>query len=109
MKVCIAKDGNSVTEHFGHCEGFAVFTIEDGKVVDRKDIPSPGHQPGALPALLKEEGVNAVISGGLGPKAADIFCQHGIEVYLGVTGELEEVIETFVRGELEEGANVCHH
>jgi len=109
MKLAIAADGNNVSEHFGQCEGYMLFTIEDGKVTDRHAIESPGHAPGVLPALLSDLGAEVVIAGGMGPKAVDLFCQHGIVVYVGVSGDLDDVAEQFIRGELQAGSNVCHH
>lgn len=29
MKIAVASEGKMVTEHFGHCEGFAIFEIEN--------------------------------------------------------------------------------
>ncbi|TAJ44110.1 NifB/NifX family molybdenum-iron cluster-binding protein [Methanofollis fontis] len=109
MKVGVARDGTEVSQHFGQCEGYAIFEVENGTVVGRTDIASPGHSPGVLPALLAENGATVVIAGGMGPKAVDLFCARGIEVYLGVSGSVEEAIALFLKGELVTSANVCSH
>lgn len=62
-----------------------------------------------LPALLADHGADVVIVGGMGPKAVELFCERGIEVYIGVSGSIDDVAERFIRGELEQGLNVCHH
>ena len=32
MKIAVASEKNIVTEHFGHCENFNIFDIEDNKI-----------------------------------------------------------------------------
>ncbi|MDI6718097.1 MAG: NifB/NifX family molybdenum-iron cluster-binding protein [Methanomicrobiales archaeon] len=109
MIIGIAKDGDRVSQHFGRCEGYRLYRIEDGKILEQKDILNPGHEPGVLPRLLADHGVNVVIAGGMGPKAADLFCQQGMEVFTGVSGSLDDVAHQFILGELREGRNICHH
>jgi predicted Fe-Mo cluster-binding NifX family protein len=109
MKVGIAREGPFVSPHFGHCEGYTIFSVEEGSIAQRVDIPNPGHQPGILPALLAQEGVNLVIAGGMGPKAIDLFHQHGIEVCIGIDGEIEAVIKAYLQGALRPGESTCHH
>ncbi len=109
MILGIAKDGEQVSQHFGHCEGYRLYRIEDGKILEQKDVPNPGHEPGVLPRLLADHGVDVVIAGGMGPKAADLFCQQGMEVFIGVSGSLDDVAHQFIVGELKGGRNICHH
>jgi predicted Fe-Mo cluster-binding NifX family protein len=74
-----------------------------------RTVKSPGHAPGVLPRLLADLAADVVIAGGMGPKAIDLFCGHGITVLLGVEGSVEDAVRRYLRGELEEGTNVCHH
>lgn len=109
MKVGIAKEGNLVSPHFGHCEGYAIYSIEDGTITRRFDLKNPGHQPGVLPALLAGEGVTLVIAGGMGPQAIELFQAQGIEVCIGITGEIDAVIQSYLQGDLSSGQSSCHH
>jgi predicted Fe-Mo cluster-binding NifX family protein len=109
MKIGVASDGDMVSAHFGQCEGYVLYTVEDGKIVSRETVKSPGHAPGVLPRLLADLAADVVIAGGMGPKAIDLFCGHGITVFLGVEGSVEDAVRRYLRGELEEGTNVCHH
>jgi len=109
MKIAIATDDSFVSPHFGHAAGYEVVEIEDGTVRSREFLESPGHSPGVLPALLRDHGVSIVIAGGMGPKAIDAFCSFGIDVYVGVEGAIDQVIDDFISGRLASGANVCHH
>ncbi|MGC9434772.1 MAG: NifB/NifX family molybdenum-iron cluster-binding protein [Methanomicrobiales archaeon] len=109
MKIAIATDESVVSPHFGHASGYEVVEIEDGTVTSREFVESPGHSPGVLPALLRDHGVSIVIAGGMGPKAIDAFCNFGIDVYVGVEGPIDQVIEDWIAKKLTPGANVCHH
>jgi predicted Fe-Mo cluster-binding NifX family protein len=35
MKVAIAKEGDFVSEHFGHCTEYAVFVVENSKITSK--------------------------------------------------------------------------
>lgn len=109
MKVAIAKEGNMVSEHFGHCSEYAVFDIADKKITGRTLLQSPGHEPGKLPAFLAAHNVTHVIAGGMGPRAVDLFCANNIEVFLGITGPIDAVIEAFAEGKITPGQSSCTH
>ncbi|MCF7874033.1 MAG: NifB/NifX family molybdenum-iron cluster-binding protein, partial [Candidatus Omnitrophica bacterium] len=80
---------------------------EDEKVIEKKEIPNPGHHPGYLPEFLKKEGVSVIIAGGMGQRALELFSQSGIQVVVGVGGKIEEVIAKLVEGKLEGGESFC--
>ena len=111
MILAIAKEGSSVSQHFGHCEGFELVHVEEGKVVERVTVPNPGHRPGFLPVFLSQKGVDVVIAGGMGASAQQLFRDRGIEVYTGVQGNIDQVIIDFLNGELKSTDSVCknHH
>lgn len=73
-------------------------------------IPSPGHQPGFLPAWLAEEGVSIVIASRMGSRAQALFSEQRIEVVVGVLGdEPEKAVLDYIKGELARGDNICDH
>ena len=109
MKVAIAKEGNDVSEHFGHCSEYAVFTIENGKVSSSSILPSPGHEPGKLPVFLAEHKITHVLAGGMGPRAVELFCANNIEVFLGISGNIDTVIHDFLAGKIIPGQSSCTH
>jgi len=109
MKVAVAKEENNVSEHFGHCTEYAVYTIENGKIAGNTILPSPGHEPGKLPVFLKEHKVTHVLAGGMGPRAVELFCANNIEVFLGVSGPIDQVIRDFLAGKITSGQSSCTH
>ena len=109
MKFALALYGNEISPHFGHCEAFLVVDAQDGKEISREELESPGHQPGLLPKLLAEEGIECIIAGGIGRRAQMLFSDFGIEVTAGAQGTPDAVIDAFLAGELKTGKNICDH
>lgn len=107
MRAAISTDEEQVSAHFGRCISFTIVEIEHGKVVSKKVIDNPGHQPGFLPQFLKKQGVDTVIAGGMGQRALKLFEQAGIKVIVGVEGTIEEVIDKLLRGTLRGGESLC--
>jgi len=96
--------------HFGHCQKFAIVKTDDQKVLSVEFITPPGHQPGVYPGFLAQQGVNVVISGGMGMKAQDIFVQNNIEVCIGVGSDNPEtLVEQYLSQMLKTGQNLCDH
>ena len=90
-----------ICEHFGRARYFAVFQIKGGKLNGAELIELPSeHEPGELPALLKEHGVDIVIATRVGRKAISHFEELGIRVLTGITGTAHEVVEEFLEEEL---------
>jgi predicted Fe-Mo cluster-binding NifX family protein len=79
-------------------------------IVKREVIPSPGHQPGFLPAWLAEEGISVVIASGMGSRAQALFRENRIEVIVGALGgDPEKAVLDYLRGTLATGDNICDH
>ena len=107
MRIAISTDGNFVSAHFGRCPSFTILEIQNDKVVSRTVIDNPGHHPGFLPQFLSQNGVNAIVAGGMGQRALGLFAEAGIEVVVGVSGRLDEVVDKIITGTLEGGESLC--
>lgn len=107
MKIAIATDGTQVSPHFGRCPLFTIVEIAEGKVVEKKVIDNPGHHPGFLPDFLSKEGVSCIIAGGMGGRASGLFAEKGIKAVVGISGKVDDVIESFLKGALREGESLC--
>jgi predicted Fe-Mo cluster-binding NifX family protein len=68
----------------------------------------PNHQPGVIPQFIHSQKANVMIAGGMGPRAIDFFTQFGIDVATGVQGKVREVVEAYLRGEIQ-GVVACEH
>ncbi|MBN2409668.1 MAG: hypothetical protein JXE07_08010 [Candidatus Aminicenantes bacterium] len=107
MKIAISTDSGFVSAHFGRCPTYTIVDIQEGRVIFREEIPNPGHEPGFLPRYLSDRGVEAIIAGGMGPRAQGLFAEKSIQAIIGVQGPVDEVIEKFIRQELEAGQDLC--
>lgn len=110
MKYAIPVTEGVLSMHFGHCEQFAIFEVEGKKIGDCEMIVPPPHQPGLLPPWLAERGVKAIIAGGMGQRALDLFVQAGIAVTTGAPSEEPKaILEKHLNGTLAAGGNGCNH
>jgi len=112
MRFAIPVSGGVMSPHFGHCEQFALIDVDETtKTIVRKQlVASPGHQPGLLPVWLAEEGVSAVLAGGMGSRAQALFQENHIDVIVGVMeSDPEKAVLNYLSGSLTTGGNVCDH
>ncbi len=108
IKIAVASERETVTEHFGHCINFNIYEAVEGRIVKEESIDNPGHKPGFLPNYLNDLGVNVIISGGMGGGAVDIFNEKGIEVIVGAAGDARTAAEDYLKGDLKSTGSVCH-
>ncbi len=108
MKIAVASDKGKVAGHFGHCEAFMIYDVEDNKIVNSEKVANPGHRPGFLPNFLADRGVNVIISGGMGGGAVAIFNERNVEVVIGTEGDSDAAVEAYLNGSLESTGSVCH-
>jgi len=112
MKLAIPVTNGQVSPHFGHCEQFALFVIDDStkKVSSKEMLVPPPHEPGLLPAWLGKQDVTMIITGGMGSRAQGLFQQNNIEVIMGVAeDDPDKVVQDYLEGTLSSGSNICDH
>ncbi len=109
-KIAIPVENNRVCQHFGHCRQFAVYNVDDNKIISENFLTPPRHEPGVLPAWLAEKGVKDVIAGGMGQRAINLFLNQKINVYVGVAPkEPKELVQDLINDKLDAGKNLCDH
>jgi FKBP-type peptidyl-prolyl cis-trans isomerase 2/predicted Fe-Mo cluster-binding NifX family protein len=110
MKIAVTYENGEVFQHFGHTEQFMIYDVEDGKVVSSELISSNGTGHGALANILAAESIDVLICGGIGGGAQQALSDNGIEAVSGATGNVDEAVEAYLRGELvSSGVNCDHH
>lgn len=110
MRFAVPVNGGMLSQHFGHCEQFAIIDVDENKKVQKELVSSPEHQPGLLPTWLAGKGVSVVIAGGMGISAQNLFQQGGIKVILGVQeNDPEKAVMDYLNGSLSLGDNICEH
>ncbi len=112
MRIAVPLVQGKLSLHFGHCDQFAIFDIDDNteKIINRKDATPPAHEPGVLPKWLHENNVSVIIASGMGQRAQQLFTQDGIKVVIGASGQSpEELVSAYLENTLETGDNICDH
>lgn len=110
MRIAVTYENGQIFQHFGHTEEFKVYEVEDGKIVKSEIIGSNGSGHGALASLLNDRGIDVLICGGIGGGAQKALSERGIELCAGQSGDVDEAVEAYLRGELvNTGANCSHH
>ncbi len=117
MKIAVTSSGTTldsdVESRFGRC---AYFLIIDTDTMQFEAIENPntalGGGAGIQSAqLMSEKGVTAVLTGNCGPNAFNVFGQAGIQVIVGVSGNIRNAVEQFNAGHFAsaDGPNVQSH
>ncbi len=114
MKIAISASSDDlngqVNPVFGRCPGFLIVEAEGSEIKNHFFIPNTAmnavHGAGTAAAqAVINQGVQAVISGNLGPNAFNIIQQAGIKFYPGFGLNIKEAIEKVVSGQLKEQGN----
>lgn len=114
MRIAISLQTNdglesAVAGHFGRCPYFGLVDLEGNEVQAIEVVDNPyfsGHQPGQVPAFIKEQNADVMLSGGMGGRAIQFFQQYGIEAATGASGTVRTTLERYLGGELT-GAAPC--
>lgn len=112
MKVAIPTRNNEVDDHFGHCEYYTIYESDDQKNVLAKELFRTQGGCGCksnVAGILKEMDVTVMLAGNMGQGALNMLSSHGIEVVRGCHGTTDELIKSFLNGELSDENIICQH
>jgi predicted Fe-Mo cluster-binding NifX family protein len=111
MKLAMPKNGEMINQHFGRSESFAIITLVDDKIADIHEVSttSLAHNHGGLANLLLQSEVSLVIAGGIGGGMYNALQQQGLKIIRGASGRIEDIIKTYIAGELKDEENFCNH
>lgn len=127
MKIAVVTvDGKTVSQHFGRSPYYAIYTIENNEVVDKKIIErttghfaknqqhehhdhdhSQGHGFGAGNDKKHDEMAQEInncqilIAGGMGRGAYQRFFMNGINVVMTDQTDMDEAINLYIKGQLK--------
>lgn len=108
MKVCVTATGPGVEApmdpRFGRCAYFVIVDV-DSMLAESISNSSASAASGAgiqAAQTIANAGAAALITGNIGPNAAETLKAAGVKVYLASGGSVREVLERFKNGELPE-------
>jgi predicted Fe-Mo cluster-binding NifX family protein len=96
----------TVAPCFEYCTTMAVFTVEDGRVIDQVDYPLRSRDPFDRVRLLRDRGVAVLICGGMQDIYETSLRGVGLEVISWVAGPVEELLDLYLRGRLVPGTEI---
>ncbi len=111
MKIAVPTRDGRVDSHFGHCETYTLFTVEEGKITAEETFTAPtgcGCKSGVA-ADLARQGVGLLIAGGIGSGAMGVLNSFGIQVISGASGPVSEVVSAYLAGNLSTAGTTCEH
>lgn len=116
MKIAVPTKNNSVDNHFGHCEYYTIFTIDEkNQIIEIEEMKSPqgcGCKSNVA-SILKNKGVTIMLAGNMGDGALQVLTKHNIQVFRGNNGDTKMLIENFLQGKIVDSGKGCesheHH
>ena len=109
MRIAVPTRDGRVDDHFGHCDHYTVFTIEDNAVVEKFDLPSPQgcDCKSGIAADLQQLGVMVMLAGNMGEGARNKLAAHDIKVVRGCSGDVEKLVEDYLAGNVDDSGYSC--
>ena len=110
MKIAIpTKQNNEIDQHFGHCEFYSIFTLENNEISDKQTLASPqGCGCKSNIAIdLNAMGVTLMLSGGIGDGAINKLAAHNIQVIRNCKGNVDNIVKDYLAGKIEDGGSSC--
>ena len=110
MKVCITSTGPSLDSEmdprFGRCQYF-LFIDPETMALEALENPNIGSSGGAgiqSAQLVANKGVEALITGQVGPNAFTTLQAAGIKILTGASGKVREVLDKYQKGQISSSA-----
>lgn len=110
MKIAVPTRENQVDGHFGHCDTYTIYGIDEKKEVQSKEVLKWSYGCGCrsnIVGTLKEMGVNTLLAGNMGQGALNMLLSHQMNVVRGCQGDVDEVLTAYLKGQLEDEDILC--
>jgi len=110
LKVAVSATEGSldaqVDPRFGRCSHFVVVDAETMVFEAIPNVSAAATSGAGIQAAqtVADRGVQAVITGNVGPNAYQVLSSAGIKIMIGASGTVREAVERFKSGSLQEAA-----
>lgn len=116
MKIAIPTYSGKVDDHFGHCEYFMVYTVNENKEIIHEELVTSPNGCGCKSDVvekLKNIGVKVMLAGNIGGGAVNKLSSNGIAVVRGCSGDIKMVLNEWLNGNIKDNGELCseheHH
>jgi len=111
MKIALPTRQNIIDSHFGHCEYYTIFTVDNNtkEIVNEETLASPAGCgcKSNIATTLSEIGVEIMLTGNMGEGAVRVLNNSGIEVLRGCSGDVKTVALNWLEGSLTDSGDSC--
>jgi len=107
MKVAVSASGGTldspVDPRFGRSPYYVLVDTEtmEYEAVPNTSMNAPSGAGIGAAQVVAGKGVDAVLTGSVGPNATQVLSQSGIEILTGAQGTVRQVVDAFKKGELK--------
>jgi len=111
LKVAVSATGGSpestVDPRFGRCPYYVIMDTETmtSEVLSNTSMGAPSGAGIGAAQIVAGKGVEAVLTGAVGPNATAVLSQAGIKIVSGVKGTVREAVESYKSGSLQPAAD----
>lgn len=109
-KIAIPTRDDKVDEHFGQCEYYSIYTIDEDDNIKDMELFSAPQGCGCksnIASILAEKGVQLMLAGNMGLGAVNVLESNEIQVLRGCKGKTTAVINQYLKGELNDNGENC--
>lgn len=110
LKIAVPTVDGHVDDHFGHCDHYTVFEIDnDNNIVGETTVPA-GQGCGCksnIASVLANMGVSVMLAGNMGEGAKNVLEAQHIRVIRGCTGEVKMLVNAFLAGLVKDSGVGC--
>jgi predicted Fe-Mo cluster-binding NifX family protein len=99
-----------VDAHFGHCEYFTIFSLDEQGRIGAGEVLTPPPGCGCKSNLvdsLAERGVRLMLAGNMGQGAVSKLEAAGISVVRGCSGPIEDAVKAYAAGKPVGAPVIC--
>jgi len=111
MKIAITSTGDNLDSQmdprFGRCQYFVIVDPDtmDFEAMQNESAMASGGAGIQAAQTIVNVGINAVISGNVGPNAFEVLSAAGIETMTGASGTVRNALELYKSGSLQSAAS----
>lgn len=110
LKIAVPTVNNNVDDHFGHCDHYTVFEIDENQEIKNEIIVPAGEGCGCksnIATTLQDMGVKLLLAGNMGDGAKNVLTSHHIQVIRGCSGNIRQVVKDFLAGKISDCGFGC--
>ncbi len=110
MKIALPTKNSMIDSHFGHCDHFTVFTLNEKKeIINEETVKSPAGCgcKSNIAGTLAQMGVKVMLAGNMGDGAVNVLGNSGIQVVRGCAGNVRTVADKWISGNITDSGIGC--